>query len=599
MKAVDKLKGKLNQTDIEDSTAQVAVPEFGIPIVRVKNQPRKHKVVYYGYQVTTEDDEVPQEYRFQYTPNPDLLTELHPGVIPASFKAGVPVGDSMVFFETQQTSVGPEYMVSYTKHDPDGGDVPLWEMNLEWTDDVDALWVEALQRLEDEAGLSEADISFLDADPLWLFGVADPATQRAIERASLVPTLKCLGTRPTIAEWFVYLNADEEADQTYRWVIESFAECELPEPWTSFKGPGNVVCYLDNSTNDTTWKHPFYDYFEQLLTHCRESTHEEHIKLRINRVLWSYEAESQTDVANQMPLVSPKYVKVLGDILAIDLLIEPFMVRCLKRFLLAFSQMYHEGDLDTEEVKCCLEIVDHERRKFDTAKKIKKMKPEDHPDAALDHAQPGAMVCVQCSENASCYCPECGDCLCQECFDELHRKGNRAFHKPNHFIICNLCQIMPAMLACTYHVGKKFCVDCYTRKHAKTLPKYLDLKPLKIDYKRSVKEDEFGNMPEVKEALLIPEDKESFSKGAPLETTLGEKWHAFYDLRGVKYYYNFESQEPLRRPQDNLIAPLDEVDEETVAKRKEIVGQMAMSRAPRLMEAWTEGTEKRPLAIAW
>ena len=43
--------------------------------------------------------------------------------------------------------------------------------------------------------------------------------------------------------------------------MESFAEVELPEPWTSFKGVGSVVCYLNNETNETTWKHPFYDYF--------------------------------------------------------------------------------------------------------------------------------------------------------------------------------------------------------------------------------------------------------------------------------------------------------------------------------------------------
>ncbi|CAJ1412767.1 unnamed protein product [Effrenium voratum] len=64
-------------------------------------------------------------------------------------------------------------------------------------------------------------------------------------------------------------------------------------------------------------------------------TNEEHIKLRINRVLWSYEAESQTDVQSQMPLVSPKYVKVLAEILDCELVTEPFMVRTLKTFLKA------------------------------------------------------------------------------------------------------------------------------------------------------------------------------------------------------------------------------------------------------------------------
>jgi hypothetical protein len=31
------------------------------------------------------------------------------------------------------------------------------------------------------------------------------------------------------------------------------------------------------------------------------------------------------------------------------------------------------------------------------------------------------------------------------------------------------------------------------------------------------------------------EAQEGFSKRAPVQTTLGEEWHAYYDLRGVKY----------------------------------------------------------------
>ena len=52
-----------------------------------------------------------------------------------------------------------------------------------------------------------------------------------------------------------------------------------------------------------------------------------------------------------------------------------------------------------------------------------------------------------------------------------------------------------------------------------------------------------------------PEQLDTFSKYAPMETTLGERWHAFYDLRGVKYYYNFETQESMRRPQDEKLLP--------------------------------------------
>mmetsp|Transcript_3632 Transcript_3632/g.9185 ORF Transcript_3632/g.9185 Transcript_3632/m.9185 type:complete len:417 (+) Transcript_3632:1-1251(+) len=404
-----------------------------------------------------------------------------------------------------------------------------------------------------------------------------------------------MGQRPCIEEWFAYLNADEKGDIDYKWVVESFAEVELPQPHTSFKGVGSVVCYLNNETNETTWKHPFYDYFAQLLNHCRRSTSEEHIKLRINRVLWSYEAESQTDLQNQMPLVSPKYVKTLSEILGCDLMEEPYMVRTLKTFLKAFSQMYHEGELDTQEVKWCQEIVENERAKQAVARQ---MPFETDPTEQLDTGA-GQVYCIQCGNIASCYCPECGDCLCDQCFTFLHAKGNRANHEPNHFIPCAICKVNPAKLQCTYTRGK-YCTECYTKKHAKTLPKFLELKPLKIDYKRSAKEDRKKLGHPNSEVTISPVDlaeeadpeiKETFSKPAPLETTLGEKWHAFYDLRGVKYYFNFETQESMRRPQDDFICPAASVDVKAKATRKKIVGCMAMSKDPRLLPEWHDGVE--------
>jgi len=604
MKALNKIRKNLNSA-AEQETQQVVSQDIKTSIVRVKPQPRKHKVISYGYRVLV-DEEVPEMYTFMYLPDPEQAEDLHRGTIPAGFSAGVPVDDQMVYFYTREGGSGPEYQVMYSRADPDGGDVPAFAMELPWTDDVDALWIEALQRLEESQELTEGALDFLDADPLWLFGVADPATQRAIEKTGVVPMLRCMGQRPCIEEWFAYLNADEKGDEAYRWVVESFAEVELPQPWTSFKGVGSVVCYLNNETNETTWKHPFYDYFAQLLNHCRRSTNEEHIKLRINRVLWSYEAESQTDLASQMPLVSPKYVKLLGDILGIDLIDEPYMVRTLKTFLKAFSQMYHEGELDTQEVKWCIEIVDNERAKQDVARHLPY---ESDPTEQLDSGA-GQVYCIECALAASCYCPECGDCMCETCFERLHAKGNRAGHEPNFFIPCAICKVNPAKLHCTYTRGK-YCADCFTKKHAKTLPKFLELKPLKIDYKRSAKKDRgepfvppptvlnprmAGKAGQVTVALPSeeqdPEIKETFSKPAPMETTLGEKWHAFYDLRGVKYYYNFETQESMRRPQDELICPVAPVDAKAKQKRREIVGQMAMSRSPRLLPDWHEGVNQ-------
>ncbi|CAL1152168.1 unnamed protein product [Cladocopium goreaui] len=209
--------------------------------------------------------------------------------------------------------------------------------------------------------------------------------------------------------------------------------------------------------------------------------------------------------------------------------------------------------------------------------------------------------CVECLHTeanvAHLYCPECGDSLCLNCFEKLHAKGHRATHEPNHFILCVMCKVMPAKLQCTYTRGK-YCSDCYHRKHAKTLPKFLDLKPLKIDYKRSAKLEreekarKEGKQLESPLTIIDPEAKETFSKPAPLETTLGEKWHAFYDLRGVKYYYNFETQESMRRPQDDLVIQEEPEDTAFAAQRKEILMKMALSKEPRLMPQWEEGKER-------
>jgi len=417
-----KLDAEVEEEDEVDPT------EVKVPIVRTKEQPRKHKVISFGYTVTIEGI-VPDVYKFQYPPVVESPDELHPGVIPAGFSSGCEVDDTMVFFHTKEGPMGPEFQVAYTHPD---------NVLIDWTDDVDALWIEALQTLEDNQELSEEALSFLDADPLFLFGVADPATQKALEKAASVPMLKCMGQRPCQEEWFSYLNSDPELDAPYTWVIESFSEVELPPPWTSYKGVGSIVCYLNNDTNETTWKHPFYDYFAQLLDHCRRASREEHIKLRINRMLWNYEAEASNDLQAQQPLISPKYVKLMASMLNIDLVKEGYMVRTLKHFLKIFSQQYRfYEEIEVQEVKWCIEIVENEVAKSDLAKSLVTniTLAEDEQINPAVHSQ---LYCVECQVVATCYCPSCRDGFCEACFERLHQKGNRSKHVPNHLIPCSL-----------------------------------------------------------------------------------------------------------------------------------------------------------------
>lgn len=568
MKRVSQVLGRatsgLKSSNVETATVRVVPHETQIPIVRVKAQPRRHKVLSFGYIVNDEEGKVADGYQFQYPPDVHEPENLHPGVIPAEYTACVPADDSWIYFSTQEGIAGPNYRVAY-----------MTESNilLDWTEDVDGLWIEVLQTLEDglQGGfaLSEEALNSLDADPLFLFGIADPGTQAALRKTAVVPMLRCAGSRPCLEEWFLYLNADLERDAEYTWVVQSFSEVELPAPWTSFKGAGSIVCYLNNDTEETTWKHPFYDYFAQLLDHCRRATREEHVKLRINRMLWSYEAEAEADISNQQPLISPKFVKAMADTLSVDVITEPHLVRTLKTFLKAFSQQYRiEEELDTQEIKWCIEILENERAKFEI------MRNMDSVEDPSDDIRPGIhrqVYCTgsmeRCGSVASCYCPQCGDCFCEECFEKLHAKGNRSQHEANNIIPCVLCQTMPAKLQCTYTFGS-YCQQCYVQKHCKALPKYLDLKPLRIDYTKVQKEPVVPGKRVWAIGETDPEEEAEggFSHRPLIETLMGEKWHAFYDLRGVKYYYNFETEESVRRPGGSAL-PSDSGSSTTASSR--------------------------------
>jgi hypothetical protein len=264
----------------------------------------------------------------------------------------------------------------------------------------------------------------------------------------------------------------------------------------------------------------------------------------------------------------------------------------MKTFLKAFSQMYHEGELDAQEVKWCLEICDNERNKAqDTKNPV-----FDTSYGQIDSLASGQLYCVECDNKARIYCPECEDTLCELCFERLHAKGNRYRHIPNHIVPCVICHNLPARLQCTYTRGT-YCMGCYTNKHAKTLPKFLDLKPLKIDYRTNGLRLNQGKHGSALEDHAPPpgmelEVQDAFSKPAPLESRLGEKWHAFFDLRGVKYYYNFETEESLRRPQDDKIMDEEAEDHERAEIRREILDHLATSRAGRHLEEWAEGTAR-------
>jgi hypothetical protein len=242
-----------------------------------------------------------------------------------------------------------------------------------------------------------------------------------------------------------------------------------------------------------------------------------------------------------------------------------------------------------QEIKWCREIVENERAKQRIAQDLPEQDEQTEAIKPTVHAQ---LYCVECGVIATCYCPECQDCLCEECFERIHAKGNRREHVPSYLIPCSLCQVFPAKLQCTYSFGT-FCHECYARKHVKTLPKFLDLKPVKIDYT-------LPNPTSFKKTNNTKSSSAAVTKAhAPpdAETQLGPNWHAFYDLRGIKYFYNFETQESLRRPGDEMM--VEDVEEDPNSQRALTLQALAQNKmAKRLQFYSTKATDEQMKKLA-
>ena len=276
------------------------------------------------------------------------------------------------------------------------------------------------------------------------------------------------------------------------------------------------------------------------------------------------------------PLVCPEYVQRMSEILSIDIVKEPYQVPNIKTFLKTFVlQCRLEESLNPDEIQSCIDMVQQQRSK------IGKLLEEKPP---LDPTQPQPnsrqIFCVDCGMNATRFCIGCRDLLCTECSDRIHAKGNRSLHRINKIIPCALCLGAPSRLMCTFSF-KTFCNECFHFRHVKTIPSsLLDLKPVRIDYTldhhtpnltalakplHGVLNDYVSMFPETGTAgvearrlangeRLPAEDlKESLSFTAGIPINLSMDWHPFIDSSGIRYFYNFRTQESMRRASSGLL----------------------------------------------
>jgi len=285
-----------------------------------------------------------------------------------------------------------------------------------------------------------------------------------------------------------------------------------------------------------------------------------------------------------MPLVSPRSIKRLADILNVNLIKEGYQVPNLKSFLKTFSLQYRmDKKITAEEITTCLELVQEEREKH-------LGNPESFPQKDLDaifKLEGDQLYCIECGLCATKYCTNCEDCLCEQCATILHAKGKRHSHFINSIIPCNMCSMRPSRLQCTYDF-KSYCMDCYTRKHAGTLPTGFDFKPLRIDYSLIPSESLSTEPLTIRRSLALTLLNEPIlnvdqSRGDDeARHPLGDAWHPFTDASGLVYYYNFDSQESMRRPY--CVQALGFAGSADPMQREAAIKRIIFQRGPKVLD---------------
>lgn len=543
-------KRQVKQKKQESSLLKVHVPKTSFET--------KHKVVLFGRIFHGKNAEEAQLYQFTHQRADNVVTD---GYIPVGFLSSLTLENVTIFLAVRKGYIGPEFQVSMRT---------MEEVVADWDLNPDSMWSSVLSYFDKKCVFPETCMDYLDADPFVLFGIDDPVTQKALRKLERQAILLSRGRRPDIMEWTDYISAsskdpedhhhhhhdDDDHHKKHRhkhgskeqrkWIVQAFAETELPTPWTSYKGVGSIVCFLNHETNACTWKHPFYEYFAQLWSFCATADPVDVMLIRVNRLIWNYEA-SQSKGSEQMPLVSPEYVELLAEIMGFDVSKDACIVRSLKAALKQFSRSYRMNDaLNKEQVLELLERLREDQNRNEITLKSWHETLNNKPFNLEDLSQ-GNVTCIECSGTAQSFCLECKDYYCNICFNKFHGKGHRAEHVPFRLISCSLCTIMPAKVHCTF-TDKSLCHECYAMKHIMTLPKDArETAPKKINYAKQqnavVKHHQMQNELQMER----PKSGESRLSKDSYGSVLTFDWHAFYDSKGIKFYYNLRTGERMRR----------------------------------------------------
>lgn len=475
--------------------------------------------------------------------------QLNKGKYKVEGKFDIPVGyrvltkwdEDEILFWIEEGDYGPRFKIIYMPKSAVQEDFTV----LEWNQNMAEIWDELLTLLERK---DTRDIRLFNQGPWRVFGVTRDEVQIAVRQGVDQRTyttdilLTADGVAPTDKEYRTYLGFNRDTDKEFDWLFKAFEQEPLPATQFQYIKDG-MVYWVDGITQESSWKHPLYDKYKNMLYLARiekpiahpKSVAQFRIGYLLNQIYATYDEEDESEPP---PLVETvENVIEMARIFGVNLDEQPFLVHVLKRALRHYGNAVREKRPITD-VDDFLQLLDRNR---DIVNQYQHTREEQKKMVEVKQ------VCIQCGDaKARLYCDQCKDYFCQGCFERLHARGRRMNHRRSWVEIgfCEECQESPAMYHCT-QCTDLYCRDCFGTWH--------------------VRGGRRNHVPIILRAFIsqanqLPESVPLMGTGCQriLEQAYSP-WLVFADVNNINSYYNISTGETRRdMPMEPINEPIAE-----------------------------------------
>jgi hypothetical protein len=349
---------------------------------------------------------------------------------------------------TRKVDDAIEYQILYLPKSSSANDFTVFE----WLEDVTQVWERFLNTLESQ----HADVSIFKKGPFVTFGILNKTIQSRMSSeandVNISGVLKCDSSsgKPSVANYKTYLGV-LTSDSNNDWIPNAFSNEEIPYYYSQHVSEDSVY-WVDGRTGVSTWTHPLYQKYHDMLARARIEK-----PLSDFKSLTHFQLCFLMDCGGHFETIDN--IMEVARIFGIKLTQEPFLFHLMKLCLNFYAITSKK---DRNSIRCVDDILiqmDRRRREVNSLREEVETIKKSTNDMS---------ICVECSlSQASIKCSDCNDIFCAECFGRIHSSGSRRFsHKKLVVEIsrCSECQSSFALFQCV-HCFDIYCVGCLSRYH--------------------------------------------------------------------------------------------------------------------------------------